>query len=251
MFWFAWFSESPSVLFMCNFPPRLYQVLFIFCLQKFDKYSYMWFLHIYFAWNSLILLDLCLSLSYSRMFISHYLNLFIYLLVVPCILWDPTSLTRDWTWVLSYQKVLSPNHWTHREFPKPLLKKKKSSIISALNLFDYWTIWYHSTLLEFPVLFFDYIFYWSAVHLQCYVNFCSTAKWYSYTRIYNVLNLCTLAWCSDPVSVRGRACVSCSRLWLSPCSPPSLSCSPASSTRSSSFPKERGFIFPFPLPGLQ
>ena len=160
---------------------------------------------------------------------------------------DPSSLTRDWTWAFSCQKVLSPNHWTAREFPKPLFKKKKSSIISALNLLDYWTIWYHSTLLEFPVLFFDY----STVHLQCYVNFYSTAKWYSYTRICNVLNLCTLAWCSDPVSVRGRACVSCSRVWLSPCSPPSLSYSPASSTGSSSFPKDRGFIFPFPLPRLQ
>ena len=164
MFWFAWFSESPSVVFMCNFPPRLYQVLlFIFCLQKFDKYSYMWFLHIYFAWNSLILLDLCLSLSYSRMFISHYLNLFIYLLVVPCILWDPSSLTRDWTWVLSCQKVLSPNHWTHREFPKPLFKKKKKMLhylcLKFVRLLNY-LISFHTSWIPCPI-------FWLYILLKC------------------------------------------------------------------------------------
>ena len=55
-------------------------------------------------------------------------------MVVPCILWDPSSLTRDWTWVFSCQNVLSTNHWTTREFPKPLFKKKNCTIISVLNL---------------------------------------------------------------------------------------------------------------------
>lgn len=74
----------------------------------------------------------------------------------------------------------------------------------------------------------------------------STAKWYSYTHICSVLSLCMLGWASDPVSVQGRSCISCFQGWLSQCSPPSLSCSPASSKWSLSFPKERGFIFPFP-----
>ena len=37
-------------------------------------------------------------------------------LAVPLVLWDLSTLTRDWTWDMAV-KVPSPNHWTTREFP--------------------------------------------------------------------------------------------------------------------------------------
>ena len=45
-----------------------------------------------------------------------------------------------------------------------------------------WVLIYHQCLCKSCFFFFN--FYWSRVHLQCFVSFCCTAKWISYTYTY-------------------------------------------------------------------
>ena len=48
--------------------------------------------------------------------VIYNINCILFFLATLCDLWDLSSLTRDWTWVLAVE-VPSPNHWTAREFP--------------------------------------------------------------------------------------------------------------------------------------
>ena len=60
-----------------------------------------------------------------------FLSFFLVFLAMPHSLRDLNSPTRDWTLALAV-KVLSPNHWTSREFPDIV-------ILATLQLSSSWT----------------------------------------------------------------------------------------------------------------